>query len=276
MLQISYIRDNKEEVINRLAIKNFEAKEIVSKIIDIDVKRRDTQKQLDDSLAEANNISKEIGILYKSGKADEANKLKDKTSELKQFAKETGDKLSIIEKELNALLIQLPNLPHASINKGKTPEDNVIVYEEGDIVKLNENALPHWELATKYGIIDFERGVKITGSGFPVYKGKGAKLQRALINFFLDSAVEAGFTEIEPPVLINEESAYATGQLPDKEGQMYFANLDNLYLVPTAEVPVTNLYRDEILKADELLLKTLRIHHASEEKPVHTARMLED
>ena len=255
MLQINFIREHKEEVLERLSVKNFDGKEIVGKIIELDIKRRDTQKLLDDSLAEANKISKEIGILYKTGKTQEANDLKLKTQNLKVNSQKFNDKLEETEKELNSYLVQLPNLPHKSVNKGKTPEDNVIVFEEGKKPELDDNAVPHWDIATKYDIIDFERGVKITGSGFPVYKGKGAKLQRALINFFLDNAVNAGFTEIEPPVMINADSAYATGQLPDKDSQMYYVNLDNFYLVPTAEVPVTNLYRDEILRSEDMPIR---------------------
>ncbi len=255
MLQINYIRENKDDVLRRLDIKNFAATALVNKIIEIDIKRRDTQKQLDDSLAEANLISKQIGELYQKGKAEEANILKTKTATLKQNSKELGDTLTEIEKNLNSLLVQLPNLPHSSIPKGKTAEQNIVVHEEGTIPVLSKNAVPHWDLVAKYGIIDFEKGNKITGAGFPVYIGKGAKLQRALINFFLDSAVKAGYTEIEPPVLVNESSAFGTGQLPDKDSQMYNVNLDGFYLVPTAEVPVTNLYRDEILKLEDLPVK---------------------
>jgi seryl-tRNA synthetase len=260
MLQLNYIRENKEEVISRLSVKNFDGRETVGKIIESDVNRRETQKLLDDNLAEANQIAKEIGNLFKSGKTNEANELKEKSAKLKVLSAKLKDELDETEKQLNSLLVQLPNLPHHSVNKGKTAEDNVIVHEEGGInlagfENLRGLALPHWELGVKYGILDFERGVKITGSGFPVYRGKGAKLQRALINFFLDSAVKAGFTEIEPPVLINEESAFGTGQLPDKDSQMYYVSLDNFYLVPTAEVPVTNLYRNEILKAEELPIR---------------------
>ncbi|HNW97126.1 MAG TPA: serine--tRNA ligase [Bacteroidales bacterium] len=256
MLQIGIIRENPQEIIKRLAIKNFDATLLVEKIIQIDASRRETQKKLDDNLAEANNIAKEIGMLFKSGKAAEAATLKERSAELKNISKELSDELQKTEKELNDAMVLLPNLPHETIPKGKGADDNLIVHEEGQILQLDKNALAHWDIATKYNIIDFETGVKITGSGFPVYRGKGARLQRALINFFLDNAVKAGYTECQPPYVVNEDSAYGTGQLPDKEGQMYFASADNLYLIPTAEVPVTNFYRDTIFKAEQLPVKT--------------------
>ena len=255
MLQINIIKENPQEVIDRLAIKNFDAKEHIEKILALDLKRRETQKKLDDNLAESNSIAKEIGVLFKSGKASEANGLKDRTAELKISAKEFSELLAQTEKELNDILVLLPNMPNPTIPKGKGADDNLVVHEEGTIPTLNENALAHWDLTTKYGIIDFETGVKITGAGFPIYKGKGAKLQRALINFFLDNATEKGYLECQPPLVVNEESAYATGQLPDKEGQMYHVGLDNLYMIPTAEVPITNIYRDMILKAEDLPMK---------------------
>ncbi len=255
MLQIAFIRENPEEIINRLTIKNFNAKENVAKIIELDNSRKEIQKKLDDTLSEANSIAKEVGMLFKSGKAGEANELKNRSAELKVISKELSDSLDITEKELTTQLLVLPNLPHPSIPKGKTAEDNLIVHQEGEIPKLPEGSVPHWELTSKYDIIDFELGNKITGAGFPVYKGKGARLQRALINFFLDNAIEAGYTEIQPPLLVNEDSGYGTGQLPDKEGQMYYVGIDNLYLIPTAEVPVTNIYRDMILKAEQFPLK---------------------
>jgi seryl-tRNA synthetase len=255
MLQINIIRENPQEVIDRLAIKNFDAKGSIEKIITLDSKRRETQKKLDDNLAESNLIAKEIGVLFKSGKASEANSLKEKTAELKIAAKEISESLLQTEKELNDILVLLPNMPDPSIPKGKSANDNLVVLEEGIIPALDGNALAHWDLTSKYGIIDFETGVKITGAGFPIYKGKGAKLQRALINFFLDNAIEKGYTECQPPLVVNEESAYATGQLPDKEGQMYHIGLDNLYLIPTSEVPITNIYRDMIIKAEDLPLK---------------------
>jgi seryl-tRNA synthetase len=256
MLQIHLIRNEAEEVVKRLQIKNFDAREIVEKLLNVDVKRRSTQKQLDDTLAESNAMAREIGILFKSGKQAEANDLRSKTTELKQQVKELQDELNNLEAEQDNLLVQLPNLPHESVPAGKTSEDNQIISQEGSIEKLAQDALPHWELTSKYDIIDFELGTKITGAGFPVYKGKGAKLQRALISFFLDQAIEAGYVEYQPPLLVNESSAYATGQLPDKDGQMYHAPLDNLYLIPTAEVPVTNFYRDIILQEDQLPIKS--------------------
>jgi seryl-tRNA synthetase len=256
MLQIHLIRNEAEEVVKRLQIKNFDAREIVEKLLNVDVKRRSTQKQLDDTLAESNAMAREIGILFKSGKQADANDLRSKTTELKQQVKELQDELNNLEAEQDNLLVQLPNLPHESVPAGKTSEDNQIISQEGSIEELAQDALPHWELTSKYDIIDFELGTKITGAGFPVYKGKGAKLQRALISFFLDQAIEAGYVEYQPPLLVNESSAYATGQLPDKDGQMYHAPLDNLYLIPTAEVPVTNFYRDIILQEDQLPIKS--------------------
>lgn len=255
MLQINIIRENPQEIVKRLAIKNFDAAELVEKIIKIDAVRRETQKKLDDNLAEANSIAKEIGLLFKSGKAAEAAALKNRSAELKNVSKDLSEELQKIEKEQGETLVLLPNLPHESIPKGKGAEENQIVHQEGKIPELDKNALAHWDLATKYGIIDFETGVKITGAGFPVYRGKGARLQRALIGFFLDNAVAAGYTECQPPLVVNEDSAYGTGQLPDKEGQMYFVTQDNLYLIPTAEVPVTNLYRDTIVKTEQLPIK---------------------
>jgi seryl-tRNA synthetase len=255
MLQINVIRENPDLKIERLAIKNFDAKEHVGKIILLDVKRRETQKKLDDNLAESNALAKEIGMLFKSDKTAEANALKEKTAELKITSKEFSELLQQTEKELNDILVLLPNLPHPTIPRGKTPEDNEIVHSEGTIPELGADAIAHWDIATKYNIIDFETGVKITGAGFPIYKGKGARLQRALINFFLENATESGYEECQPPFVVNEDSAYGTGQLPDKEAQMYHIGLDNLYLIPTAEVPVTNIYRDMILKADDLPVK---------------------
>lgn len=257
MLQLLVLRENPEEIIKRLAIKNFDAKEIIPNIISLDDKRKKTQKRLDDNLAQSNAMAKEIGSLYKSGKAEEANKLKEKTTELKSQAKEFSDTLENTKKELEDMLIRVPNLPHYSVPAGKSAEDNEIIHLEGEIPELPENAVSHWDLATRYDIIDFALGTKITGAGFPVYKGKGARLQRALINFFLDTAIEAGYIEIQPPYMVNAASGYGTGQLPDKDGQMYHATVDDLYLIPTAEVPVTNIYRDVILKAGELPLKNV-------------------
>ncbi len=255
MIQLNQLRNDPQNIIDRLAIKNIDASPIVRNILQMDDERRGTQKKLDDNLAESNRIAKEVGEMFRNGKAQEANVLKEKTIDLKKNAKELEEKLAELELGLNNLLLQLPNPPHSSVKKGKSAEDNEIVDTFGDIPVLYENALPHWDLAAKYNLIDFELGNKITGAGFPVYKGKGAKLQRALINFFLDSAIENGYNEIQPPLMVNEASAYGTGQLPDKDGQMYFVQKDNLYLIPTAEVPVTNLYRDVILKEKDFPIK---------------------
>ena len=257
MLQVNYIRQNKEEVIRKLRIKNFEATDIIESVLQFDDDRRKTQKQLDDALAESNRAAKEIGGLYKEGKRDEAEKLKARTAELKQLTRELGDKLEAAAAGMNDLLIRLPNLPHASVKPGKTPDDNENIHQEGAIPDLGEEAVPHWDLITKYDVVDFELGNKVSGAGFPFYKGKGAKLQRALINFFLDRALDAGYIEYQPPLLVNEDSGYGTGQLPDKDGQMYHVTEDNLYLVPTAEVPITNIYRNVILKEDDLPVKNV-------------------
>ena len=255
MLELSYIRRNPEEVITRLATKNFDAKSIIDEILAIDEKRRSTQTTLDGILAQLNKASKEIGDLYKLGKKAEADELKATTGNWKEDITTLEAEAKKIDAELQAKAVLMPNTPHASVPKGKTPEDNEVVHTEGAIPELGEKALPHWELTKKYDIIDFELGVKITGAGFPVYKGKGARLQRALINFFLDKALEAGYIEIEPPILINEDTGFGTGQLPDKEGQMYFVGEDKLYLIPTAEVPITNIYRDMLLDASILPIK---------------------
>ncbi len=255
MLELSYIRRNPEEVITRLATKNFDAKSIVAEILAIDEKRRSTQTGLDGILAQLNKASKEIGELYKAGKKAEADELKANTGKWKEDITKLEADTKAIEAEMQAKAVLLPNTPHESVPKGKTPEDNEVVHTEGAIPELGAEALPHWDLAKKYDIIDFELGVKITGAGFPVYKGKGARLQRALINFFLDKAHEAGYLEIEPPILINEDSGFGTGQLPDKEGQMYFVGEDKLYLIPTAEVPITNIYRDMVVDASILPIK---------------------
>jgi len=255
MLQVSYIRDNREQVLERLAVKNFKQPQLVDEIIQLDEKRRTTQNQMDTVSAQANAAAKQIGELMRNGKKEEAEAVKANTSALKEEIKKLGDTLSATEDELQQKIVLLPNLPHSSVPKGLTPEENEIVLENGEKPQLPGSALPHWELATKYNLIDFELGVKITGAGFPVYKGKGAKLQRALIAYFLDEAEKAGYSEVMLPLMVNEASGFGTGQLPDKEGQMYFVGLDNLYLIPTAEVPITNLYRDVILKADELPVK---------------------
>jgi seryl-tRNA synthetase len=257
MLQVNYIRNNQQEVIKKLKVKNFDATEITEKVIELDDKRRSTQKQLDDTLAEANKAAKEIGGFYKQGKRDEAEALKTRTGELKILSKEFTESLDAYTNEMNQLLVQIPNLPHPSVPAGNSEEDNETIHEEGNVPDLPADALPHWELAAKYDIIDFELGVKVTGAGFPFYKGKGAKFQRALINFFLDRAAEAGYHEIQPPLLVNEDSGYGTGQLPDKDGQMYHVSIDNFYLVPTAEVPVTNVYRNVILKEEDFPVKNV-------------------
>lgn len=257
MLQINFIRENKQEVIDRLSIKNYKNVEVVEKIIELDEIRRKIQKQLDDILSESNKSAKEIGALYKQGKAADAEAMKARSTELRNLSKELNEQLELKGNEMNALLVLVPNLPHPSVPRGKSPDENEIVHTEGEMPVLHPNALPHWELAVKYDIINFELGSKVTGAGFPFYKGKGAKLQRALINFFLDKALDAGYIEIQPPLMVNEDSGYGTGQLPDKDGQMYHVGIDNLYLIPTAEVPVTNIYRDVILKADDFPVKNV-------------------
>lgn len=255
MLQLNYIRENKEDVINRLAVKHFDGKAIIEQVIEMDAARRSTQNELDTLLAESNTIARQVGELMKAGKKDEANDLRNKSTALKESVKSLEEKLKTTEEELHKVLVTIPNLPSTKVPKGRTAEDNEVVHREGDIPQLPENAKPHWELAAKYDLIDFELGVKLTGAGFPVYKGKGARLQRALINFFLDRATAAGYLEVQPPIMVNEASGFGTGQLPDKEGQMYHVQIDNLYLIPTAEVPITNIYRDVVLKADELPVK---------------------
>jgi seryl-tRNA synthetase len=255
MLQLNYIREKKDEAIERLNIKNFDAKPILDKVLELDNDRRRTQNELDSILSEANTIAKQVGELYKAGKKAEGDDLKNKSAALKESSKKLEEQLTAIEQEQHNLLVLVPNTPSTKVPKGKTPEDNENVYQEGEIPVLYAGAKPHWELTTQYDLIDFELGVKLTGAGFPVYKGKGARLQRALINFFLDRATAAGYLEVQPPILVNEASGYATGQLPDKEGQMYHSTIDNLYLIPTAEVPITNIYRDVILKADQLPIK---------------------
>ena len=252
MLQVPFIRENQDLVIARLAKRNIDAAEMIAEAIELDEERRQAQTELDNTLAESNALSKEIGMLYKSGKADQANAIKDRTAQLKDDSKALTEKLNSTSEKLEELLFKIPNVPHESVPAGNTDEDNEEVFREGDIPVLHENALPHWELAKKYDIIDFELGNKITGAGFPVYKGKGAKLQRALIWYFLDKNTAAGYQEVQVPHLVNEASGFGTGQLPDKEGQMYHVTEDNLYLIPTAEVPATNIFRDELLKEDEL------------------------
>jgi seryl-tRNA synthetase len=256
MLQIQQIKENKEATIAGLKKKHFKnAEEAVEQIITLDDKRRETQNELDSTLAKSNALAKEIGGLMKAGKKEEAEAAKAETSTLKTRSKELDETLKSIESELYEVLVTLPNLPHNSVPEGKTPEENEVILENGTIPTLTEDALAHWDLIKKYDIIDFELGNKITGAGFPVYKGKGARIQRALINFFLDEAIAAGYAEVQPPILINKDSGFGTGQLPDKDGQMYHATVDDLYLIPTAEVPITNLYRDVILQEAELPVK---------------------
>ncbi len=257
MLQTTYIRENKELVIERLKKRNIDANQIVSDILALYEKRKKTQQDLDALLAESNQIAKQIGDLFKSGKAAEANELKEKTTQIKEQSNTLKEEQNQINNDLMQLLYQVPNVPNEIVPAGKSDADNEIVFSEGNVPTLHEGALSHWDLAKKYDLIDFELGVKITGAGFPVYKGQGARLQRALITFFLDEAVKSGYQEIIPPLMINEASGYGTGQLPDKEGQMYYMQADDLYMIPTAEVPITNLYRDVILKTDELPIKNV-------------------
>jgi len=255
MLQVNYIKANREEVLSRLAKKNFLDSSLVDKIISHDDERRKLQYELDEIQAKINSASKEIGQLMATGKKEMAEEKKREVATLKTFLLPVSEKLTIVEKNLLDDLIKLPNLPHTSVPLGKTPEENEIVRTGGQIPVLYEGAIPHWDLAKKYDLINFELGNKVTGAGFPFYKNKGAKLQRSLIQYFLDYNTAAGYTEYEPPLMVNEASAYGTGQLPDKEGQMYHATVDNLFLIPTAEVPVTNIYRDEIIKEDDLPIK---------------------
>ena len=252
MLQVPFIRENKEAVIKGLAKRNMDATQMIDEVIALDEDRRSLQAKLDNVLAESNSISKEIGNLYKSGEAKKANELKEKTVLLKEDSKILGEQLNDKVEALNQLLYKIPNVPCSLVPSGASETDNEEVFREGDIPKLHGKALPHWELAKKYDIIDFELGNKITGAGFPVYKGKGAKLQRALITYFLDKNTAAGYTEYQLPHLVNEASGFGTGQLPDKEGQMYHVTEDNLYLIPTAEVPGTNIFRDVLLNENDL------------------------
>ena len=247
MLQVAFIRENKAAVVAAMAKRNLKAEVLIDEVLTLDEERRGLQVQLDNALAESNKLSKEIGQLYKSGSTDKANEMKARTLELKEITKELTEQLNTKTQALTESLYKLPNTPHSSVPAGNSDTDNEIVFTEGDIPKLGADALPHWELAKKYDIIDFELGVKITGAGFPVYKGKGAKLQRALITYFLDKNTDAGYQEFQVPHMVNEASGYGTGQLPDKEGQMYYVSADDLYLIPTAEVPVTNFFRDTLL-----------------------------
>ena len=255
MLQISYIRENKDLVINGLKKRNFKELELVEEAISLDENRRLIQTKLDNALAESNKLSKEIGALMKEGKRQEAEQAKAQTADLKEQVKQYTASLEETVNALNNILYRIPNIPNAIVPEGKTAEDNLTVFQAGEIPHLFEGALPHWELAKKYNIIDFELGVKLTGAGFPVYKDKGAKLQRALISYFLDKNTEAGYQEYQVPHMVNQDSGYGTGQLPDKEGQMYHVQIDNLYLIPTAAVPVTNIFRDVILSESDLPIR---------------------
>jgi len=257
MLNIKRIQKDSAEIIELLKIKNFDAGSIIEQIINHDKKRREILQDTEKKKAESNRLSKDIGDLFREKRIDEANLAKEKTGTLKNEIKKLDNEVVETEKELNNLLIQVPNIPHESVPSGNSEEDNEEIRSGGEFPELPGNALPHWELAGKYDIIDFELGNKITGAGFPVYKGKGAKFQRALINFFLDEGLKAGYLEIQPPIVVNEDSGWGTGQLPDKDSQMYHIQADNLYLIPTAEVPVTNIYRDVILDVDELPVKNI-------------------
>jgi len=257
MLTINLIREKRDFIAGRLKIKNFKSEEILDKILELDSRRRDIQTKSDMMQAEMNRISKEIGTLLRENRKAEAETAKENTYKLKEEIKSFSDQLTLLDNELRNEIIRLPNLPHESVTSGNGAEDNVKIREGGVIPVVPANALPHWELIKKYDIIDFDLGIKLTGAGFPVYKGKGARLERSLITFFLDEGVKAGYTELMPPIVVNEDSGFGTGQLPDKEGQMYHVTLDNFYLIPTAEVPVTNIYRDVILRAEELPVKNI-------------------
>lgn len=255
MLQIAVIRENQEAVIKALAKRNIDATAMIENAVALDEKRRATQVELDNVLAESNKLSKDIGAMMKAGEKAKAEIIKEKTTQLRDKSKELTEALNTIADELTQQLYQLPNTPADIVPQGKTADDNINIFQEGEIPVLHEGALPHWDLIKKYDIVDFELGVKISGAGFPVYKGKGAKLQRALINYFIDKNTDAGYQEVQVPHLVNEASGYGTGQLPDKDGQMYHDAKDNLYLIPTAEVPITNLYRDVILQESDFPIK---------------------
>jgi len=255
MLTVKFIEEHADEVIARLSVKNFDARATVEKVLEADKNRRQLQVRADSLQNELNALAREIGQLMKSGLKSEAEEAKKRTALLKEEVKELSQQQVETEEVLRNLLVTLPNLPYRLVPAGKSAEDNQIIRQGGTLTELSSDALPHWELAKKYNIIDFELGVKLTGAGFPVYKGKGAKLQRALINFFLDCGAQAGYNEVQPPIMVNEDSGFGTGQLPDKEGQMYYVGIDNFYLIPTAEVPVTNIYRDVILNASDFPVK---------------------
>ena len=252
MLTLQLINQDPEEVIRRLAVKQFDGREPIMRIVDLDKQRRALQKQRDDNAAVLNKMAAQIGALMKQGNRDEAENVKAQVADLKTTNKEIDDNLAAAQDEITEILLSIPNVPYSGVPEGRTAEDNVVEKTGGKMPELGEDALPHWDLAKKYNLIDFDLGVKITGAGFPVYVGKGARLQRALIQFFLDEAGKAGYLEIEPPLVVNEASGLGTGQLPDKEGQMYHCQVDNFYLIPTAEVPVTNMYRDVIIPQEEL------------------------
>ena len=255
MLSISYIRENRDDLIKRLQIKNLQAEELIDEIISVDNDRRSVQLKQDNLQADLNAKSREIGTLFKTGMQQEANEAKEATIQLKEEIRILQQNQGEILAKLNELIVQVPNVPHVTVPPGKGEADNELVRDGGSVPKLDDNSVPHWDLISRYDIIDFDLGNKLTGAGFPVYKGKGAKLQRALISFFLDENIAAGYTEVMPPLVVNEDSGFGTGQLPDKEGQMYHLQEDNYYLIPTAEVPVTNIYRNEILKARDLPIK---------------------
>ena len=255
MLQVNFLKEHRDRVLEGLKKRNFKDLELVDNAISLDDERKKVQFDMDSQLAEINKISKEIGLLMKEGKKEEAENAKQKTAQYKEASKDLQQKLNDIEEKLTEILYLIPNIPHESVKAGVSADDNENIYQSHDVKGLGEGAIPHWELASKYNLINFELGVKIAGAGFPVYLGKGAKLQRSLVQFFLDRNTEAGYMEVNPPHVVNEASGYGTGQLPDKEGQMYFVNEDNLYLIPTAEVPVTNIYRDVILEEKELPVK---------------------
>ena len=255
MLQVNFLKEHRDRVLEGLKKRNFKDLELVDNAISLDDERKKVQFDMDSQLAEINKISKEIGLLMKEGKKEEAESAKQKTAQYKEASKDLQQKLNEIEEKLTEILYLIPNIPHESVKAGVSADDNENIYQSHDVKGLGEGAIPHWELASKYNLINFELGVKIAGAGFPVYLGKGAKLQRSLVQFFLDRNTEAGYMEVNPPHVVNEASGYGTGQLPDKEGQMYFVHEDNLYLIPTAEVPVTNIYRDVILEEKELPVK---------------------
>ncbi len=258
MLQVPFIRENKDTTLAGLRKRNFANAEIViDQVLSVDQQRRDTQRDLDDVLAQSNTKAGQIGALMKAGDKAAAESAKAETADLKVRSKDLADTLRQLEVDLQNILVTIPNLPHSSVPEGRTPDDNEVILEQGEKPTLHDKAQPHWELIKKYDIIDFELGVKIAGAGFPVYKGKGARIQRAMINFFLDEALKAGYLEVQPPIVVNEDSGFATGQLPDKEGQMYYASEDKLYLIPTAEVPITNMYRDVILPENQLPVKNV-------------------